>query len=92
MNECCIYKKVKLCHMSRFMSVVAILVFVMGLVVLVADMVYLKRMNQTGIYMAVYAFRDLFFTAVVAGLFMSISLGLKTLQKLMCDVESIKSK
>ncbi len=89
-NECCIYKKIKLCHMSRFMSIVAILLFIIGIIVLVADLTYLFRINQSPLYITVFVFRDLFFTFVVVGLFMSISLGLKALQKLICDINSIK--
>ena len=89
-NECCIYKKVKVCHLSGFLSIVAILIFVIGLIVMVADLVYLLRMNQTKLYITVFVFRDLFFTAAVAGLFMAMSLGLKALQKIMCDIDAIK--
>mgnify|MGYP003965116687 CR=1 FL=1 len=89
-NKCCIYKKVNLCHMSTFLSVVAILIFVVGIIVLVADMAYLLKTQQTVLYISVFIVRDLFFTAIVAGLFMSMSLGLKALQKIMCDIDAIK--
>ncbi|MBT3392831.1 MAG: hypothetical protein HN833_00065 [Elusimicrobiaceae bacterium] len=76
--------------MSTFLSVVAILIFVVGIIVLVADMAYLLKTQQTVLYISVFIVRDLFFTAIVAGLFMSMSLGLKALQKIMCDIDAIK--